>query len=196
MPRGSYTVETKLSVIRWHKDNQSSINNTSKHFDIDRKRVREWLLKEPELQANSVGAQKKKKRLSEGTPRSLELDDQVLDYLLDERADGMSVSNTQLMKKAAAIASTMADMGDFKASSGWLNRWKKRNRISLRRGTNESQKIPDDFGPQCRKFTLDVKRKRVSNQLTDYNLGNMDQTMVRFDMPRRTTNCPVNQRLV
>ena len=38
----------------------------------------------------------------------------VLEYLLDERAEGLTVSNQQLIDKALQIAKTLPGMEDFK----------------------------------------------------------------------------------
>ena len=61
----------------------------------------------------------------------------VLDYLLSEREHGIPVSNSDLKEKALEIARELNDeqpdpkYEEFKGSDGWLQRWKKRNRIAL-----------------------------------------------------------------
>ena len=66
---------------------------------------------------------------------------------------------------------------------GWLQRWKKRNNVGIRRGTNEAQKLPQDYAEQIEDFIQQVRRKRNEHDYTLYNIANMDQTMARFDMP-------------
>lgn len=67
----------------------------------------------------------------------------------------------------------------LQASNGWLHRWKKRNYIGIRGGTNDAQKVPADYGLKIAVWRDTIKRLRKKHQYTDHNIGNMDQTMVR-----------------
>ena len=53
---------------------------------------------------------------------NMEIEMGVLEYLLDERAEGLTVTNKQLQAKALEIASTIRGMEEFKVSfiSVWL----------------------------------------------------------------------------
>ena len=108
--------------------------------------------------------------------------------MLDERLAGRPVSNEDLQLKARDIAQGIPGMEDFKGSDGWLVRWKKRNAVGIRRGTNESQKLPADFQVQVTAFKRSVDAYRDQNDVSLVRIGNMDQTMCRFDMAPRTTN--------
>ena len=90
----------------------------------------------------------------------MEVDIGVLDCLLDERAAGRPVSNDDLKEKAREVARGVDDLGEFKGSEWWLQKWKNRNHVAIRRGTNESQKLPEDFGCQVSDFMNAVHTKR------------------------------------
>ena len=176
----SYTVEFKLSVIKHHRDNNNSLRKTSMDFGIDRKRIREWLSLEDQLLANSKGSAAKKRRI---LPNGREIFDNevefgVLDYLINQRECGIPVSNHDLQQKALEIAKQIHEEDpdpkylEFKASDGWLQRWKKRNRIALLRGTNESQKIPAEYGDLVKGFITEIKAKRQQHRYTPFNIGN------------------------
>ena len=109
-------------------------------------------------------------------------------FLLDERAAGRPVSNLDLKDKAVEFARGIQGMDEFKGSDGWLRNWKKRNHVAVRRGTNESQKIPEDYAEQIADFQDQIKRFRREHDYTAYNILNMDQTMCRFDMNPGATN--------
>lgn len=51
---------------------------------------------------------------SGGEVKSIEIEVGVLDYLLEERADGLTVSNRMLQEKALEIAKTVPGMEGFK----------------------------------------------------------------------------------
>lgn len=189
MPKiNSYTISKKLEIIQWHKDNGSVCHRTSKHFGIDRKRIRDWLSKEEILMANNHGEKKQARKLASGRrPLSEELDDALFEFFEKERENGFAVSNRMLEDEALKIAASIGLL-EFKASSMYIKRWKKRFNISMRRGTNESQKLPDDYVEAASSFLKTIRSFRIKNDYTHFNMCNMDQTMVRFDEPYSRTN--------
>ena len=150
--------------------------------------MREWLQNEATLQANRIGSAAKVKRIHPGCNQlSEELDMQVLDFLLDERASGRPVSNLDLQEKAVELARPLG-LKEFKGSRGWLRRWKKRHHVGIRRGTNESQKVPEDYREKINDFVTSVKDLRQEHLYSNFCIGNMNQTMCRFDMASASTN--------
>ena len=75
---------------------------------------------------------------------SQQVDQGCLEFLENERSEGRVVRNKDLKGKAREIAGALR-IEDFNASNGWMARWKVRNRISMRRGTQFTQRIPSDF---------------------------------------------------
>ena len=121
----SYTMEYKLSVLKWYHENGENKHTASREFGIDRKCVREWL---DSLLFNRVGLTNKKQKLNAGKdPLSVELDHAVLEYLLKERAAGRPVSYRDLSAKAIKLALEMTLPDSFKALAMWLKRWKRRS---------------------------------------------------------------------
>ena len=145
-----------------------------------------------------MGRMPKKRRIHCGHDiLSVEIEG-VLEYLVDKRSRGIPVSNLDLKAKALDIAKGIDGdkVANFKASDGWLKRWKRMNRVSILRGTSEAQKIPEDYGEQIKAFVGVIRRKRLDNDYSMFNIGNMDQTMCRFDMAPSSTNNVKNQRSV
>ena len=68
-----YTTEFKLSAINWHNEHGESLHRTAKHFDVDRKRIREWLQNEHILRANSAGRARYRTRIRQGSLSSFSL---------------------------------------------------------------------------------------------------------------------------
>ena len=184
-----YTVEEKVRVVEWLRINGNNISATSREFGVDRKRVREWNSTYDNLLLNNVGSNKKKKKLHEGdNPKSPHVDNAVFEFLLEERDEGRCVSNDMLMEKAQECAAQQNIEG-FKASAGWLRRWKKRYSVGIRRGTNDSQKVPEDYLEHLLAFRRSIIHLRERHDYTLNNICNMDQTMVRFDsVPTKTNN--------
>uniref|UniRef100_A0A147BAS4 Putative pogo family transposase ixodes scapularis pogo family transposase n=1 Tax=Ixodes ricinus TaxID=34613 RepID=A0A147BAS4_IXORI len=58
----------------------------------------------------------------------------------------------------------------------------------MRVGTNECQKLPSDYAEAIAVSREAVSTLRREHDYTDYNIANMDQTMVRMDCPATRTN--------
>ena len=75
------------------------------------------------------------------------MDCEVFAFLEQERSEGRAVLNNDLSQKAVQVAEHLGLRG-FLASKMWLQRWKRRWNVGYRRGTNTSQKVPDDYKDQ------------------------------------------------
>ena len=80
------------------------------------------------------------------------------------------------------------NLQDFDASKMWLQRWKKRHHVSSRLCTSSNQKVPADFEEQLLHFRRNILQLRHSYMYALGQMLNMDQTIVRFDMPPNRTN--------
>lgn len=74
----------------------------------------------------------------------------------------------------------------FKASDGWLQHWRKRYKLSLRRKTT-AQQLPQDLGDKVVDFHHQIIRLRKHYAYEFSRTGNMDETAVYFDMPGEST---------
>ena len=186
--RNSYTVEFKILVVEWLHRNDHNIHRAAREFNINRKLVREWNKKYNDLLRMNVGASSKRRRLNSGrTPLSVELDQRVFEFLEEERSEGRPVTNTSLQTKAMQIAAGLG-FTTFRASNGWLWRWKRRYCVGIRCGTNSSQKVPADYADQIMQFRKTIITVRKAKKIDPSHIVNMDQTMCRFDMPPARTN--------
>ena len=82
----------------------------------------------------------------------MELDQAVLDFLEEERVAGRPVMNKDLSKKALEVAAKLGLPDSFKALPMWFKRWKRRNKVSLRCGRHDVQKVPEDYAGQIHNF--------------------------------------------
>jgi hypothetical protein len=92
----------------------------------------------------------------------------------------------QLCARELAKSHNISD-NEFKASRGWLRRFRKRNGLSLRRRKTLCQKLPRDFTDNVINFHRHVIRMREEHSYLLSQIGNADQTPVFFYMPRNTS---------
>lgn len=134
-----YTIEFKLAVVDWMKHHSSSYRAAAKQFGVDRKMVREWMNNRAEYVCALRKHGPQRCRVHGGRPPlSEELDQAVLQYLNEERAKGRPVSDRDLQTKGVE-ASKLFGIDNFKGTMQWLRKWKKRNDVAYKDGSNQHQ---------------------------------------------------------
>ncbi|KAH7982041.1 hypothetical protein HPB52_002690 [Rhipicephalus sanguineus] len=110
----SYTVAKKIEVIRWHREDGKNVHQTSRHFKLDRKRIREWEKNFDNLLQLNYGKAKLRRKLCNCAPVFSEhVDNALFEYLERERSAGRAVSNRILSEEAVKIANSM-QLGNFR----------------------------------------------------------------------------------
>ena len=130
----SYTVKYKVAVLDWYHTNGNNKRKAAREFGVDPKRIREWVDREDDLRAASCSTKgKSMRKLHPGAEYCVELDNLVLDYLIEERAEGLEATNKMLQEKARELAPGIDGVPpEFCASDGWLRNWKKRVYVGKR----------------------------------------------------------------
>jgi len=75
--RKSYTVQFKVAVVEWQRQNEASIHRPVKEFANDRKRVHEWYQRYSTLKGKTRRVLGKRHCLRCGQPLSVDLDHRV-----------------------------------------------------------------------------------------------------------------------
>lgn len=133
----AYTLDFKLAVVDWLHSHSASYRAAARRFGIDRKMVRDWVERKEFLRRAVSHYGPNKKKLHHGRkPFSLDLDKAVLDYLVQERAEGRCVRDKQLTRKALEFSHGLGLDSKFKATSQWLKRWKRRVKVTYKDGSN------------------------------------------------------------
>ena len=178
----SYDAAFKLKVVA-HAE-KTSKNNASKTFQVDRRRVVEWCQQKEQL--GGIGRSAKRLCGAGRKPLSRSIEDQLVEYIRNKRSDKLRV--TRKMLKLEAIRLHRADGNEeFKGSEGWLYRFMQRNKISLRRKTTVSQRLPCDLVPKIASYIMTVRQKRWNYNYDLPFIGAMDETALWLDMPAATT---------
>ena len=145
----SYTLKYKLEAIAYAENN--NISSASKKFNVDRKHIREWKDKKEELlflKNKDHGAKRKRLEGAGRKPLDQQMEEVLIEWIYDRREKGLRVSRKLFMKKALYTYNEKLKESDcdggttFVASTGWLQKFMRRNGLSLRRKTSVAQKDP------------------------------------------------------
>lgn len=98
-------------------------------------------------------------------------------WFSQQRSKGMPISGPMLQEKAIYFCQKMKEDDNFSASTGWLNRWKKR--YGVRQMTICGEKLSADF-EAANEFRTELNNLMVNENLTEEQLYNCDETGLNF----------------
>lgn len=196
----SYSLQFKLDAVKFAE--LHSNRAASKKLNVDEKRIREWRKKHEKIsQARAQKGGAGKKRLEGGGRKILDSDveEKVLNWIHERRENRLRVSRKLIMRKAKMFYDE--SVGDdecakeaFVASRGWLEKFMKRNGLSLRRRTTTAQKDPACLVNKLVAYVLEARRLSESHHYTPQSIIAMDETAVWADMVSQSTVDKVGKR--
>ena len=171
--RHHLTLKERIQLISENKGGKgASQRKLAKKYNISIRSVNKILKRKEEYlndyQSNQNQDTKRKFKGSD----AMKLDEQIYEWFLQQRSKNISISRTILQEKAREIAESLGGaLSSFKASSGWLEKFRKRHNISHRIISGES--VPVDI------TTVNDWMQRIPNITQDYepkNIFNCDET--------------------
>ncbi|RWR99058.1 pogo transposable element with KRAB domain-like protein, partial [Dinothrombium tinctorium] len=188
--RGSYTIDKKLKVLEILDKNDGNVSLTSKQTKISRTCIIRWRDSKRNLldmkKERNFNLERKRNVRSDQSckrPKHPILEKQLKTWFEDQRRNGLSVGYNDLTSKAREIFQKTKERSEFKASNGWLERFLKRNNISMRQATSIGQKIPANASELARSFLKFINDYKEKNSTNDIIFANMDEVPIWFDMP-------------
>lgn len=182
--RSSYTVKFKISAVKYAKE--KNISEASRKFEVDRKRIREWV---SFYDAGKLQVQAPSRKHLSGGERKLrdaDIDRDIFEWCSEKRSQRIRVTGKAVFLEAQRRF-LAGGITSFKASRGWLEKWKARHSVSTREKTTVAQKMPPQMEEKILSFHRFVIRMRKLRDYPISNIGNIDETAVYFDMPGSST---------
>ena len=165
-------LKARFEVIRFSDANpKESTRKIAKKFNCGKTQIQSILLKKDEiLKAFEANVSSNTKR-SRGA-KNEEVDNALLEWFQKARSKNMPISGPILQEKALQIAKALdVSPGEFKASNGWLDRFKTRNGIKAKFISGEAGDVSED--------TVGSWKERLPDILQGWapeNIWNMDET--------------------
>lgn len=132
--RVSLTIEKKIEIIQRHEKGETQ-RNLSQEYNVGRTTISDILKRKYKFfKFMSMNADKeenlKRRRTLRRTVHKV-LEDQLLEWYNESRAQGFHVSGPMIAAKAQELHKELGYTDNFSASNGWLDRFKVRNGIKL-----------------------------------------------------------------
>src|SRR6266542_3572135 len=187
--RRVWNVREKLAVIMYHEKGHSK-NKIAAKFNIEPKQVRDWVSKKEQF----MKAQPSLKHLNKGKSSKYPiLEAALVEWVKERRSNQQAVSRNMIQVKAKTLAqqsqwqATCPDVQSFAFSNKWLDGLMSRNNLSNRRHTTIAQHLPSNLVEKQQEFLAFITYRRIQHDYPLALIGNMDETLVSFDLPSNTT---------
>ncbi|CAF1172021.1 unnamed protein product [Rotaria sordida] len=174
--RHELCLEEKINLIR-EKEQGLSHRELSEKFEISLGAVSNILKRKCEYTNDyETNCNKKLKRKLKDDLRQ-EINDNVYEWFVAQRAKNIPISGPILQEYAREIGKKLDHSNEFKASNGWLDRFRTRYNINFRIISGESRSIDED--------TIIDWKSRLSNIIEDYDphdVFNCDETALFYKL--------------
>ena len=183
----------KREVVNYAKQHGKSV--AASHFNVNVSMIGRWIKASMNWTTETNG---KKKKIGCGRKALYPEAEKVLyNWIIEQRKQGLAVTYLCIQNKMKeilrepSIIALYDSIDDFKASLRWLRLFLKRYGLVLRRRTKISQKLPKQTEELLESYNRFVINLRLEKSFEMYNIFNMDETPVWFDM---ASNFTVNQK--
>ena len=145
------SIKDEYSTLKEVEDGKAKSQVAAK-YGIPKNTLSTWLKNKDKIfEATKKGSNSKRQRLRQGTFANL--DQAMFKWLLIFRSRDVALSGLVFKTKAIAFAEKM-NVENFKASDGWLDRWKKRFNVSFKTVSGESNACNDKMVAPWEQTTL------------------------------------------
>jgi hypothetical protein len=182
MKRKQYSLSFKLKVISYYELNKS-LSQAAKEYIVDRKTIRKWIASKESIKKTNVKTRRKKVQRQSTQVEHPEMEAELYRWIKSVRADGGCIDGKAIKRRALRI---LASGKPFLASNGWLLKFLKRRRLSLRRITTKGRKPPQDMPKIIKRF---VEKNEQFHFIDRRLIFNMDETAVYLDFPSKPILC-------
>uniref|UniRef100_A0A0K0FPY9 HTH CENPB-type domain-containing protein n=1 Tax=Strongyloides venezuelensis TaxID=75913 RepID=A0A0K0FPY9_STRVS len=137
MKRRSITAQEKLEAI----DHAKKVSNSkaARRLGVCESHMRYWRKQKSKL----LTCKRNQRSFSGIKAKWPEIEAKFVDWIMDCRQRGITVNTIKIRFQARKLATEQQIYG-FKAERSWVNRFIKRNSLSVRATTSTGQKLPPD----------------------------------------------------
>ncbi|KAF4092990.1 hypothetical protein AMELA_G00027190 [Ameiurus melas] len=178
--RHAYDAEFKLKAISHAEEHGNRA--AAREFNINESMVRKWRKQQDDLRQ----VKKTKQSFRGNKARWLHLEDKLEQWVVEQRAAGISVSTITIRINATALASELG-INDFKGGPSWCFRFMRRRNLSIRTRTTVSQQLPKDYQEKLATFRTYCNNKITEKKIRPKHIINMDKVPLTFDIPVNRT---------
>ena len=163
-----YNNSLKIRVITEYQTEQISISNLANKYNIHYENVRKWIRsaktifeKAKEAKQNRSLTKFNKQFKIKTNHRSQlgrDLETKIDEWIVVQRAEGIAVSNAMIQEKARNIARNNG-IESFKASNGWIEKFKRRFNWVMRKPTQTKKRTVEQKSTLIDSFKEELNNK-------------------------------------
>lgn len=179
--RKAISLETKLAAFKDLDDGMKQ-TEVSKKYGFSQSTLATFLKKRKEIESNVTSGKFDPARKRLKTAVSDDVDSATIKWFNEMRAQNVPIGGPLICQKALHFASLLGD-SNFKASNGWLQRFKDRHGIVFKVAAGEEKSAPVGDADSWR----ENKMKSILEKYSPKDIFNADETGLFYQMmPEKT----------
>ncbi|CAI6373801.1 unnamed protein product [Macrosiphum euphorbiae] len=182
--RSRLTLKNKIDIIKCYDAKKQSVRELATQFKVGKTQIGTILKSRVDLLrkwCNENVNGETKKNFIEG--KGFEIDHVCYEWFCRVRAKNLPISGPLIQQKAIEIAKTLGRT-NFKASNGWLEKFRKRHNIAYKAICGESSSVDHDIVDDWNNKLIEICEGFVPK-----NIFNLDETGLFFRALPNKTMC-------
>lgn len=184
------SLSEKLAVLQ-RLDKGESLQKIAKELNVGVTTIKDWRKNRKDIESHTMtidGENALKNRKTLKKPKLELLDSALWMWFSQERRKGTPISGPILKEKAIILHKKLEVGSEFKASEGWIDRWKTRHGIRFISICGE--KLSAD-AEAANEFSVKFQEIVKENELLPCQVYNIDETGLNYKMlPSKTLSAP------
>lgn len=118
------TLAQKCKALKELEQEGATHKSVALKYGVPRNTITTWVKNKEKYFSALEKSSNKRRKIREGTNK--DLDAVVFKWFLAKRSQNIPIDGSMIKEKALGYAKELGVSSDFRASDGWLHRWKKR----------------------------------------------------------------------
>ena len=181
------TMTRKLRILA-HARTTNNIKGTARKFKVQPSQIRQWRKNQAQIEALAKEKPKSQTLHKGNAPEKPALEQAVLNWVLETRANDTCVATEDIICKATALDPRFKN-GNVAKMHSWVYKFMHRCNLSVRSATRIGQKSASNMEAVKRDYSKTIMSYFYSYVNNPKYFVNMDETNVYFNCkPKRTVN--------
>ena len=144
MKRVNISITDKYKALQKISQGKSTNKSIAEEYGVKKNTVSTWIANKRKIteayESGQVNSSRKKMKKSTNS----DLDEAVFLWFKNARSNNIPVSGNIIKEKAISLSKSL-DLADFKASEGWLDKWKQRHNVTFKTVSGEENSVTPEM---------------------------------------------------
>ena len=144
MKRVNISITEKYKALQKIEEGKSTKKSIAKEYGVKKNTISTWIANKRKIieayESGQVSSSRKKLKKSDNK----DVDEAVFTWFKNVRSNNIPANGIIIKEKALSLAKSL-ELTDFRASDGWLDKWKQRHNVTFKAVSGEGNAVTPEM---------------------------------------------------